>query len=201
MDMRITNVKKASQSGFGLVEAIIVLIVIAILVVLALPQLMSSRRLIKFNAVQSQISTMLREARQDAVSQRTAITFRYEDANKRLILYGGSYGTMGDTRNRVVSISGDGVDSTEIVYGRPAGASAAALGDTTNLTALTSGAVEVRFQPDGSVVDAASNPQNRALFFYNSVNAQGTAFAVSVLGAGGRVKLWKYNSSINAYVE
>jgi hypothetical protein len=51
------------------------------------------------------------------------------------------------------------------------------------------------------VLDAAGNPINKALFFYHSKNPLKTAFAVSVLGAGGRVKVWRYSQGVNKYVE
>lgn len=189
------------QSGFSLIEMFIVLLVIAIIVVLALPQFMSSRRLLKFSGVQKLIVTSLREARQDAMTQRAYITVRYDDTNKQMLVSGGTFGVPGDAKNKVITLVGDGVNSSEIVYGRPSGATAAALGDGTNLTALTSGVVEIKFQADGSVVDSSNNPQSRALYLYNSVDPDNTAFAVSILGTGGRVKMWRYNRSINTYVE
>jgi hypothetical protein len=79
--------------------------------------------------------------------------------------------------------------------------STAALGDGTNLTPLTGNNLEITFQPDGSVVDASNNPQNKALFFYSSETPAETAFGISVLGAGGRAKLWRYSPNVNAYVE
>jgi hypothetical protein len=87
------------------------------------------------------------------------------------------------------------------VYGRPTGVTSAALGDGTTLSSLTANAVDITFQTDGSVIDASNNPQNKALFFYNPQMPKETAFAVSILGAGGRVKLWKYSSGADVYVE
>jgi hypothetical protein len=51
------------------------------------------------------------------------------------------------------------------------------------------------------VVDASDNPQNRALFFYDAYSPNQTAFAISILGAGGRVKIWRYSEGANLYVE
>lgn len=193
--------KKNRQSGFGMAELIVVLLVIAILVALALPQMIASRRLFRFSGFQRQVSTVLREVRQNAMSQRAPITFRYDDTNKLIIVYGGSFGVLGDAKNQVTRFADNGITTNEVVYGRPAGVTAAALSDGTNLTALTGGAVEVKFQADGSVVDAGDNPQNRALFFYNAYAPNDTAFAISILGAGGRVKIWRYSQGVNLYVE
>lgn len=189
------------QAGFSLPELLVVLLVISILVVLALPQLSASRRLFRFAGMQRQVVASLNQARQEAMSQRAAITFRYDDANKRTVIYGGSFGAFGDSKNKTVEMSGSGLDAADIVYGRPAGAPASALTDTSGMTALAAKAVNVTFQADGSVIDTNGVPVNNALFFYNGKSAQDAAFAVSVLGAGGRVKLWRYSKNIKAYIE
>ena len=192
---------KSQQLGFSVAELLIVVFVIAIIVVLALPQIMSSRRLFRFSGVQKQVLTALREARQHAIGQRTPTKFKYDNVNKQIVISGGTFGVPGDAKNQIVPLTGDGISPDELIYGRPTGATTAALGDGTNLSALTTNALEITFQTDGSVIDASNNPLNRALFFYNSNTPADTAFAVSILGAGGRAKVWQYSSSVNMYVE
>jgi len=193
--------KIKNQKGFSLPEILIVLLIIAILVVLALPQITASRRMLRFSGMQRQLATSLNEARQSAMSQRNAVTFRYDDANKRTIIYGGNFGVMGDAKNQKTDFATSGLLPDEIVYGRPSGASTAALGDTSNMTALSGDAVDITFQPDGSVVDASNNPVNKALFFYDRKSKKDGAFAISILGAGGRTKVWRYSKGANVYVE
>jgi prepilin-type N-terminal cleavage/methylation domain-containing protein len=195
------DTKLQKQKGFSLPELIIVLLVAAIILVLALPQIISSRRLFRFSGFQRQVATSLREARQEAMSQRKPITFRYDNSDKKVITYGGDFGAFGDVKNVVVSLAGSGVETADVKYGRPGGVPTSALSDTTNLTNLSSNAVEITFQPDGSVLDASSNPQNLALYFYHDKYRLDTAFAVSVLGAGGRIKVWRYSRGVNSYVE
>ena len=190
-----------NEKGFSLPELIVVLLIAGIILVLALPQIISSRRLMKFSSIQRQVASTLTETRQEAMSQRRAVTFRYDDAIKRITIHGGSFGVLGDVKNKTVELAGFGVDASEIIYGRPTGVPTSALSDTTNLTSLTANIVSVTFQPDGSVIDASNNPNNKALFFYNTKNPSDTAFAVSVLGAGGRVKIWRYKQNVNLYVE
>lgn len=190
------------QKGVGLVEIIIVLLVVAIIVVLALPQIIASRRLLRFSGLQRQVAASLRDARQEAMSQRTPVTFRFDNATKKIVVYGGSLGALGSGNNRALAVATDGLLPQEVVYGRPPGATVAALGDSSNLTTLSGDAVEVQFQPDGSVIDTATgSPRNKAMFFYNTKTPAATAFAVSVLGAGGRAKIWRYSPNANAYVE
>ncbi len=121
--MKVFNKTKLKTSGtnkgFSVAELIIVLLVLSILVVLALPQIISSRRMLRFSGVQRQMVTVLRETRQEAMSQRKPITFRYEDANKQIVIYGGKFGANGDTRNRVGQLADSGLVRDDIVYGRP----------------------------------------------------------------------------------
>ena len=192
---------KKNQKGFSLPELIIVLLILSILVVLALPQVITSRRLFRFSGLERQIVSTLVDVRQEAMTQRKPLTFRYDDINKNILIYGGNYGALGDSKNRKVELTDSGLDKNDLVYNRPSGAPVSALSDTSTMTALNGGTVDITFQPDGSVIDASNNPVNNALFFYHKKYAQDSAFAVSILGAGGRVKMWRYSKNIKAYVE
>jgi prepilin-type N-terminal cleavage/methylation domain-containing protein len=189
------------EKGFSLVEILIVFLIIAILVVLGLPQIMSSQRLLRFSGIQRQLTTTLREARQEAMGQRAPITVRYDNVNKRIIVYGGKFGAESSQNNQIIWLSSEGVEADDIVYGKPAGASMAALSDGTNLEVLTGGFTEITFQADGAVIDASENTVNKAWFFYHEKAPGQTAFALSVLGAGGRVKVWRYSEGANVYIE
>jgi prepilin-type N-terminal cleavage/methylation domain-containing protein len=199
----IKQIKKKinQEKGFSAVELIIVLLIVSILIVIALPQIMTSRRLLRFSGLQRQISVTLRDARQEAMSQRLPITARYDDVNKRMLVYGGKFGAIGTQNNLIVNFANEGLVTNEIVYGKPAGAPITALGDGSNVETLVGSRADITFQADGAVVDASNNPQNKALFFYDAKNPTNAAFAISVLGAGGRVKIWKYSSGVNSYVE
>jgi prepilin-type N-terminal cleavage/methylation domain-containing protein len=199
----IKQIKKKinQQKGFSAVELIIVVLIISILIVIALPQILTSRRLMRFAGLQRQISATLRDARQEAMTQRLPITVRYDDVNKRMLVYGGKFGGIGTPNNLITYFANEGLLENEIVYGKPAGAPLTALGDGSNIEALVGGRADITFQADGAVVDTSDNPQNKAIFFYDAKNPAGVAFAISVLGAGGRIKIWKYNSGVNNYVE
>ncbi len=127
-----------------------------------------------------------------------------------------------------VSLAQGGLLASEVSYGIPTtstglppGASAlptGPLGDGISMTGLdTNNRFNITFQTDGSVIDPAGIPpgptppagiavsqgipMDRAMFIFNNKAAQGTAAAISVLGASGRVKVWRYNVNVNRYQE
>lgn len=86
-------------------------------------------------------------------------------------------------------------------YGIPAGLPIAPLGDGILMTTLVSSQLNITFQPDGSVIDAAGNPVGRAMFIYNNKASNATASAISIMGASGRIKIWRYDSGANLYAD
>jgi Tfp pilus assembly protein FimT len=199
-----------SADGFSLVELLIIIAVLVIMAALAVPQVISTRRLLRFNGLQRELISQIRLARQMAMSQRQVMRFRYDDNDKQIVIIDNqergtaanplANNTANDVVVKTTSLANSGVPASEITYGRPSSAPNSALPDGVSLSGLSSGRVEIVFQPDGSVVDANGNPSNAALFFYDNKEPAGTAIAVSVLGAGGRVKTWRYSPNASSYV-
>lgn len=114
-----------------------------------------------------------------------------------------------------IPLTQGGLSASEIRYGIPAGSPPLAAGapvipvtkldDNILITPLTpagaGGKLNITFQADGSVIDAAGIPLDCAMFLFNNAAAQATASAISVAGASGRVKVWRYNLSVNKYAE
>jgi Tfp pilus assembly protein FimT len=219
---RITGDRRA-ESGKSIVEILTVVAIIVIISAIALPQLLASRRYSRTVGVSREIVAQIRYARQQAMSQRQVVTFRYDNSTKQIfiidhqetgitydtatnamVVIGNSAGAANvnpDVILKTVVLTSTSLPASELSYGRPPGAAANALSDGVNMTALNGNQVNITFQPDGSVVDANGNAVNRAIFIYNSQAANTTACAISVLGAAGRVKLWRYSSGADAYFE
>jgi hypothetical protein len=113
--------------------------------------------------------------------------------------------TAGSTTVLTIPLTGGpGIPSSELSYGLPPGVSgtASTLDDTSTFTALPgTNKINITFQPDGTVIDGNGIFQNPTLFLYNNKAGQETAAAISVLGAAGRVKVWRYNTSASKYAE
>lgn len=205
-----------SDNGRTVIEILIVVAVSAILVAVTVPQVISARRLLRSAQLPREVVAQLRNTRQQAMSQRQPFTFQYDDATKQIVIIDhgptltgtavltatGYPNTAGSTTVLTLPLTGGpGIPSSELSYGAPSGVTATTLDDTTTPTALVANKINITFQPDGSVIDANGNYQNRSLFFYNNRAAQQTAAAISVLGAAGRVKVWRYDTSASRYAE
>ena len=154
--------------------------------------------------------------------RRVAFTFQYDDTTKQIRIIGPiPSGTAAlvdplypnNTGSSVVlayPLTQGGLTTGELNYGIPsistglpvgAPVPTGALGDLIPLTALTNNILNITFQPDGSVIDATGLPLDRAMFIFNNQAAQSTASAISVIGASGRVKVWRYSVNGNSYKE
>ena len=202
-----------SSSGHSLIEMLIVIALIGVVTALALPQFVAQRRLTRAVGITRDLLTQLRQTRQLAMSQRQAFTFQYDNVTKQISIIDHNSNLGGpmladpsypNTAGSVVVSSTPLAETairSEINYGIPAGLPTSALSDGIAMTPLFNNRFTVTFQPDGSVIDAAGNPQGRAMFIFNTRVASATASAISIMGASGRVKIWRYNAGANLYAE
>jgi len=215
-----------SHDGRSIVETVLVVAILALLTGAAVPQMISARRLLRSTALPKEIATQLRYARQQAMSQRQAVTFQYDNSTKTVrILDHNNVNNVNPVCNMsgqaVLSASGYpntsctttiltlplatgvGLPASEVTYGIPSAISANTLDDGNTMTALsgTPPVVNITFQSDGTVIDTTGAYARPTLFFYNNQVPSQTASAVSILGAAGRIKVWRYSSSANKFVE
>jgi len=206
-------VQRDGEDGVSLIELIVVFAIMATVVSMGVLQVASMRRLNSSAAIPVQLKTQLRLARQQAMSQRRAVTLQYDDqakqvsivrqpaAGKAILSLPNFPNPTGSVQLSTIALTGNGVEPSDLVYGLP-GSISSSLSDGTSLTSLPiNKKINITFQPDGSVIDANGNPANFALFLYNSRAPNLTASAVSVLGSAGRIKTWNYNGNANKYVE
>lgn len=228
--MNLTRSEKSwrEAKGYSIVEMLACVVIIMIIGTMALPQLHSARRHLRNAGFSREVTTQLRYARQRAISGQRAVTFQFDDSAKTInvIDHGDvnpavpvanrglawkdlmSHANYPNTPNssvvRSVSLDAIGIPAGEFVYGIPSLASLGnnnKLGDDTSYSPLVSGKLNITFQSDGSVVNSSNRPTSKVICFYNQHNPHESAVAISVLGAAGRVKIWRYNNSANKYAE
>ena len=204
---------RSLNGGFSAIELLVAVALIGVLSAIAIPQMIGQRRLLRTGAVTREIMTQLRYTRQLAMTQRQAFTFQYDDTNKQIViidhnatgtavLTDASYpNNAGSTVITTLPLTSGGLPSSELVYGVPSGLPTGALGDGVSKTSLSGGKVNITFQPDGSVIDTNGDPVDKSLYLYNSNAAQVTATAISVVGAAGRIKVWRYDNNASKYAE
>jgi len=215
-----------SPDGRSIVETVLVAAIIALLTAAAVPQMISARRLLRSAALPKEVATQLRYARQQAMSQRQAVTFQYDNSTKTVtifdhnnvnnitpacnmsgqaVLSASGYPNTSCTTTILTSplATGTGLPASEVTYGIPSGIGATALDDGNTITAPsgTPPVVNITFQSDGTVINTSGTYARPTLFFYNNLVPTQTASAISILGAAGRIKVWRYSSSANKFVE
>ena len=229
--MRLIKTKRAtpgnrfrSESGRSVIETLIVVAITALLSSVAIPQLLSARRLMRFNAMPRELAAQMRFARQQAMAQRQAVTFQYDDSTKTVRIFdhnntnnantacnmsgqsvlsmSGFPNTACTTTSLTVPIAvGAGLPASEMTYGIPSGISATTLDDGNTMTALSNSVINITFQSNGTVIDGSGNFLRPTMFFYNTQAPTTTATAISVLGAAGRIKIWRYSPSVSKFTE
>lgn len=215
-----------SQSGRSLIETLTVVAIAALLTTMAVPQLLNARRLLRSNQLPREIATQLRFTRQQAMTQRQAFTFQYDNSAKTIKIFDhnnnnnassgcnitgaavlaatGYPNTACSTTVLTIPLATGPIAPADLTYGIPSNINAnssTALDDGNTMTALSGTVVNITFQPDGSVIDATGAYAKPTLFFYNSQIPTQSAVAISVLGAAGRIKVWRYSTSASKYAE
>ncbi len=208
--------RAASCGGHSLIELLLVVCLIGAVTSIALPQMLHQRRLSRSMGISREILTQLRLTRQLAMSERQAFTFRYDNNTKQIsvidtnanpgpatLLADGSYPVTGLTKIISAVPLAESMVSAEMDYGIPSGSYTGALGDGIVMTDINlgGGQVNITFQPDGSVVDSSGDPKGHAIFLFNKRAPEATASAISIMGASGRAKIWKYNPGADRYAE
>src|SRR5262249_34127679 len=139
---------------------------------------LSARRLMRSAALPREVVTQLRFAKQQAMSQRQAFTFQYDDSTKQITIIdhnnngnatascnvsGATIAGQVDAGNpntacsqvvQTIPLGGGAVPASEISVGVPSTLSVSStLDDSSTPTTLTNYKLYITFQPDGSVID------------------------------------------------
>jgi prepilin-type N-terminal cleavage/methylation domain-containing protein len=177
-----------SQRGFSLVDMLAVMAVMGIVGSMATMQVGNVRRSMQGDGAMRIVMSQLNSARELAITQRRNMEVRFVGANWLEIVRNDV--PSGTTVLTKVALEGnaryalvDGVtDDTPDAFG--------------NGTAISFGtATKIMFAPDGTLIDNAGSPLNGTVFL-SVLNVPTSFRAVTVLGATGRVRSYRWNGAV-----
>lgn len=112
------NPPTKNNSGFSLIEIVVVMLVIAILVVLAIPQMTSNLQLNRIQTGSSIVATKLGEAKLLAIKQNKQVSFVLDEINQQIWIEANSTkigATLNLPQNIKIKISPDTTATKEFV--------------------------------------------------------------------------------------
>jgi prepilin-type N-terminal cleavage/methylation domain-containing protein len=176
-----------SQSGFSLVEIVLTVAILAVMFGLAAGVTMSTVNATRADGSTVAVLNILDLARTQATSERREMQLVFTLPNKieifRVEVPAGT--TLVATRileNQQEFLKFTGVPDTPDAFG--------------NASAIWFGATPtIRFTSDGSLLDSSGDPVNGSLFL-GVQNKRETARAVTIFGATGLVRTWKWNGTV-----
>lgn len=176
-----------SQSGFSLVEIVLTVAILAVMFGLAAGVTMSAVNATRADGSTVAVLNILDLARTQATSERREMQLVFTLPNKieifRVEVPAGT--TLVTTRileNQQEFLKFTGVPDTPDAFG--------------NASAIWFGATPtIRFTSDGSLLDSSGDPVNGSLFL-GVQNKRETARAVTIFGATGLVRTWKWNGTV-----
>lgn len=178
-------VNRSSERGFSFIEIVVVVAIIGIMGALAVGVTMTSVSASKADSSTSALMNILELARNQSTSQRRDFQLIFTAPNQvqvvRLDLPSGT--TL--IANRYLENS-----QTFVRFGP--------LPDPDNfghLGAIAFGSTPtIRFTTDGTLIDSSGDVLNGTLFL-GKANEVGTARAISIFGATGLIRSWKWNGT------
>jgi prepilin-type N-terminal cleavage/methylation domain-containing protein len=175
------------QAGYTLAEVLIVLCLIAVVSAMAVPISSEFLHQSKADSGVAAAMTAVAAARDRAVSERRNFQLTFIDPNRirlsRVEVPGGGLTTVQEFTldNGMRFVKFDGLPDTPDKFGNAS-------------TAAFSGTAPVMFSSDGTLVDSNGDVVNGSLFM-GLAQQPDTARAVTIFGATGVVRTWKWRGS------
>ena len=175
-----------SESGYSAIELIVMLVIIAVLTTIAALQVGASLPAFRGDGGMRVLASQMTTARELAIAERRYMRVTFTAPNLLQIVREEVPGPTTTVVKSVVFESGvqyllvTGVPDTPDGFGRSA---AVSFGTVTN----------VKFSPDGTLVNQDGVSVNGTVFLAISGAAPLSARAVTVLGSTGRVRAYKWN--------
>jgi len=184
---------RRKSAGFSIVEMLVIILILMIVAAMAIIQIRGQLPLMRANAAMNRAVAQMRTAREMAVAQRREVQVFFLPPDQIQLQRLNQPAGAPPTTFPPVPFEGGaqfvvfaGVPDTPSAFGN---ASAIVFGG------VTGGPPIMKFRSDGRFVDAAGQPLNGSVFVGLPGHAQ-TARAVTVLGATGRVRPYRWTGSV-----
>jgi len=175
------------QSGFSLIEVVLVVAIIMLVMGMAVVNMNSMLPNMRANSGLSVVMSQLRQGRDMAIANRRTIQIQFV-GNNSIRLTRINIGLVPPTVLSTIALEGSmrfvvypNVPDTPDGFGK---AAAVNFGGTPTTF----------FQSDGSFIDALGNPVNGTVFI-GIPNQSSTARAATIVGATGRVRGYRWNGT------
>jgi len=181
-------VNRSSERGFSFIEIVVVVAIIGIMGALAVGVTMTSVNASKADSSTSALMNILELARNQSTSQRRDFQLVFTAPNQVQVI-------------RLDLPSGTTLIANRYLENSQAFVRFGSLSDPDNFghvddtDAISFGSTPtIRFTTDGTLIDSSGDVLNGTLFL-GKVNEIGTARAISIFGATGLIRSWKWNGT------
>jgi prepilin-type N-terminal cleavage/methylation domain-containing protein len=179
--------RRLAQAGYSLVEMMIVLGVMGVISAVAVVTISSSRQGLQGDGAMRTVMAQVTQARELAITQRRNMRLTFTGTSSVQIV---REEVPGPTLTTLSSVPFEGGVQFLLIPTLPDTPDAFG-----NATALAfNGATEIKFGPDGTLVDQNGNSLNGTVFVALANNKL-SARAVTILGSTGRVRAYRWDGT------
>ena len=200
------------ESGFSVVEILVVLAVLAILTAISLPYIYSYKKLYKSEDQSLKVIDVMREANQLAITRRRTMRLEIDLTDNAIVLIDEN-GAAADTQIKMIPLEATkeirmDVIPTGVTKPNPpnytdATFAADSIGHLVGTTTVTGHSVWAgRFKSDGSMVNSADVPLSVNFYVWPPITSGSSSprnkqevRAITVFGGSGAIRYWKHNGT------
>ena len=206
------------ESGFSLIEVIIVLVIVSILTAISVPYIVNYKKLYKPEDQALKVMDLMREASQLALTKRRTFRLEIDLTDNNILLIDEDTRVVPAVHREIKAIPLESVADVRmdripdgITRPNPPNYNDVSTSSyVTDTTGHVRGSTTInghrvwalRFRSDGSVVNRTNSPISATLYFWtpltpgnNNPKKKEEVRAVTIFGGSGAIRYWKHNGT------